>query len=272
MPASDTAPPSYADVMRCRHRAHESTFRRVVAAMPVPRGARCLDVGCGDGSWPRWLADRVGTDGEVVGLDVDPGFLSMARRLTPRSGGAAISFVRGDALDLPYEDGSFDVVTSCHCMYDYDDPHRALQEMSRVTRPGGAVVLVTADLLQHAQLPWPIELEAACCQALAQATRATEDRRPFLPRYAPHLLAELGFEDICHETFTTTTQGPMTRDERFYLRGWLDELWSRAAPFLGKPRHEALRRWVEAVNQRASTETFAVVFADNLTYGFRPTG
>jgi len=88
------------------------------------RVGKALDVGTGTGAGARALAKRF-PGAEVVGLDVAPAMLEEARRLAPE-----IEFVEGDAADLPFREGEFDLVTHANMI-------PFLDETARVLRPGG---------------------------------------------------------------------------------------------------------------------------------------
>ncbi len=109
----------------------------VLDAAGVASGQRVLDVGCGTGVATRGAAERVGGDGEVVGLDLNPVMLAVARRLRPD-----LVWRKGDAMALPFPDASFDVVLSQFAMMFVPDPGAALTEMARVVRPAGRVTVM----------------------------------------------------------------------------------------------------------------------------------
>ncbi len=88
-----------------------------------------VDVACGTGVLTRSIASRTG--GRVVGVDVNPAMLAVARRA-----GGSIEFVEGDALDLPFESGAFDVATCQFGLMFYPEPVRGISEMARVARRG----------------------------------------------------------------------------------------------------------------------------------------
>ena len=103
----------------------------------LPRGARVLELGCGDG---RTLAALAARPCVAVGLDQSSAALTLCR---PAAGGAAPLLVRGDARRLPFRDGSFDAVLLLHVLdHGRADERRAMAtEAVRVTAPGGRLHL-----------------------------------------------------------------------------------------------------------------------------------
>ncbi|HEX8338656.1 MAG TPA: methyltransferase domain-containing protein [Pyrinomonadaceae bacterium] len=110
----------------------------VVRSARVRAGERVLDVACGTGNTA--LAARA-RGAEVTGLDLTPELLAVARRREAAEGLSGINWEEGDAENLPFEDGSFDVVvSSCGLMF-APDRQRVAAEVARVTRRGGRVAI-----------------------------------------------------------------------------------------------------------------------------------
>jgi ubiquinone/menaquinone biosynthesis C-methylase UbiE len=103
---------------------------------PSP-GERVLDVACGTGAVTRLAAERVGTAGHVVGLDISPGMLAMARSLSA----PWIEWHESSATTLPLPDGAFDLVVCQQGLQFFPDRPAALREMRRVLAAGGRVAL-----------------------------------------------------------------------------------------------------------------------------------
>jgi SAM-dependent methyltransferase len=98
-----------------------------------------LEVGCGSA---RLLAEQAVPVHHIAGLDASEIQVRMARqRLADRIAAGTAEIVLGDAMALPWEDGSFSVVASLNCLKFVPDPAKALQEMHRVLRPGGRLVI-----------------------------------------------------------------------------------------------------------------------------------
>ncbi|MCB9078813.1 MAG: methyltransferase domain-containing protein [Anaerolineaceae bacterium] len=117
---------------------------RVAEAAHIQPGQRVLDVACGTGVLARAAAERVGPEGEVVGLDINEGMLAVARKKAPH-----IEWRHGPAEALPFEDDSFDVVVSQFALMFFEDRRAALSEMVRVLRPGGRLAVAVWDSLDN---------------------------------------------------------------------------------------------------------------------------
>lgn len=115
------------------------SFHLIQRANPQP-GERVLDIACGTGIVARNVAPRVGAQGIVIGLDVNPDMISMARAAAERDH-VAIEWYTSPAEQLPFPDDNFDLVLCQFGLMFFTDRHAALKEMHRVLRTGGRVVL-----------------------------------------------------------------------------------------------------------------------------------
>ncbi len=109
--------------------------------LPSP-GRRTLDLGCGEGRLSRDLK-AIGHD--VVAVDLSPTMVAAARELD-----RDLEVHLADARDLPFEDGSFDLVAAFMSLQDMDDPDGAVSEAARVLEPGGAFCLAVVHPLASA--------------------------------------------------------------------------------------------------------------------------
>jgi SAM-dependent methyltransferase len=109
----------------------------VEAAGVQPEG-RALDVACGTGVVTRLLAIRVGPAGAVVGLDINPGMLAVARGVAALPN---IEWLEGSAVSMPLPDATFDSVLCEQGLQFFPDKPAALAEMRRVLKSGGRLAL-----------------------------------------------------------------------------------------------------------------------------------
>ncbi len=106
----------------------------------LAEGERVLDVACGTGVVTHAAAKRVGPSGHVVGVDLNPGMVAVARSL-PAPAGAPIEWIERSALDLRLPDASFDAVLCQQGLQFFPDKALALRKMRRVLKHGGRLAL-----------------------------------------------------------------------------------------------------------------------------------
>ncbi|TMR14692.1 class I SAM-dependent methyltransferase [Nonomuraea turkmeniaca] len=116
-----------------------AAFTRLAATARPRAGDRVLDVGCGTGYLTRILAPVVAPSGHVTGLDPSPAMIDHATRHAPGN----CTYVVGTGQELPFPDGSFDLVVSSLAVHHMPAEARpqALRQMFRVLRPGGRLVI-----------------------------------------------------------------------------------------------------------------------------------
>ncbi len=112
----------------------DGRWRRLTAQAVVEPGARVLDVCCGTGDLA--LAAHA-EGGRVTGLDFSEPMLERARRKS-----SEVEWVRGDLLELPFEDASFDAVTVGFGVRHVEELGAALRELRRVLRSGGRLAVL----------------------------------------------------------------------------------------------------------------------------------
>lgn len=132
----DEASSHYARLSAEHFPAVSEAFVRFAAPRP---GQRILDLACGPATITGLIARRVGPSGRVEGVDLSPAMVALAGRKTEREGLSNASFRQGNAEELDCPDGSFDGLLCQLGLMLFARPDRALDEMARVTRPGGRV-------------------------------------------------------------------------------------------------------------------------------------
>ena len=110
------------------------SWRRATTKIIAPRpGMKILDLAAGTGSSSEPLA-AAGAD--VIPADFSEGMLAAGRKARPH-----LPFTKADALNLPFKDGEFDLVTISFGLRNTQNTEKALSEMLRVTKPGGEIVI-----------------------------------------------------------------------------------------------------------------------------------
>jgi len=189
---------------------------RLARAAGLRPGQRVLDVACGTGVLARHAARVVGAGGEVVGLDLNPGMLEVARRRAPGA-----SWREGTAEALPFADARFDAVLSQFGLMFFADRAGALREMWRVLRPGGALAVAVWARLEDT--PGYAALARLLRRVLdAEAAAALEAPFSLGARAALEALAgEAGIAGARVETHEGTTRFASLHDWLFTeVRGW----------------------------------------------------
>lgn len=201
--------------------------RTARALVPPHGGASALDVatGTGDVAWALWRAGY-----RVTGIDIAEGMLEVARNKRapaapsargPRAVGdgaahgaqptapAAPTFARADALALPFPDRSFDLVTVAFGVRNFADLDQGLRELVRVTRPGGAVLVLE---LTTPSAPVVSTIHRAFTHAVLPRLGATVTAEPEAYRYLPASVAALGTATQLAHRFAAATAGDVAEN------------------------------------------------------------
>jgi ubiquinone/menaquinone biosynthesis C-methylase UbiE len=192
-------------------------------------GTLALDVGCGTGEEVRAMAARAG---RAVGVDASRPLIEEARRRTTTD--QAATFKVGDALALPFDDGTFDGIRTERTLQHVKDPHRALAEMARVAKPGAPVVAVEPDWDTLTVEGEPFEVTLAVCRRWADSIRS-----PRVGRELPALMAAAALERPEARADTSVISSLAFAARQFALQ----EL-ARAAAEAGDVTREEAERWL----------------------------
>jgi ubiquinone/menaquinone biosynthesis C-methylase UbiE len=163
-----------------------------------------LDVACGTGVVARQVAPVVGAAGRVIAVDISPNMLAVARSVAAREQ-RAIDWHEGRAEELPFPNGTFDLVLCQFALMFFEDRHRALTEMRRVLRASGRVALsVWQGLDRH---PFYRLLDDAIQRRLGMSGVATIFALGDAAELRA-LLTDAGFRDIEIEPISMTARFP----------------------------------------------------------------
>jgi SAM-dependent methyltransferase len=208
------------------HGHHESVLRshrwrtaENSAAYVLPLlapGQSLLDIGCGPGTITADLAARV-APGRVIGIDRAEEPLTAARALATERGLTNVTFAVGDAYQMQFPDGTFDVVHAHQMLQHLTDPVAALAEMRRVSRTGGLVAVRDADYAATTWFPADVRLDRwlELLTDVAHANGAEPDAGRRLLSWA----RAAGFADV-----TASASVWCFADDE--ARGWWGGLWA----------------------------------------------
>jgi len=234
---------TYLDKLVLSQPLRDPVISQAIRALDLPPGSRGLDAGCGTGHHTQLLAEEVGPDGHVTGLDRSAELVAYARGLAERSDHSRqASFRQGDVNALPFDDGSFDWAWSVDCVGhpSVGDPLAGLRELARVVRPGGQVALLgySAQML----LPGHPLLEArlnATASATIQPARGRRPEAHFLR--ALGWFREAGLAEATARTVVGTVQAPLDDGIRRALTSLFGMLWGETQAMMAEEDREEYR-------------------------------
>ncbi len=231
----------------------------VQAANPQP-GNRVLDLACGTGIVARKVAGRLGTNGRVTGLDLNPHMLAVARAAAEREG-RAIEWQEGKAEQLPFPDDEFDLVLCQFGLMFFTDRSAGLREVHRVLRDGGRLLLDVWQGLDrhpfyqtlHSVIEKRVGLSAL--KDIFALGNAEEVRA---------LLAAAGFEEVEIESVSKTARFP---NPAGFLAGEID-VDTAAIPSMQSLDAHAREKLIAAISQDMEAPLRAVTQDDHVVIEF----
>lgn len=189
----------------------------LVAPAEVGAGLTVVDYGCGPGGLALELARRVGTDGRVIGLDINADFLERTRLLAADAGLADRLETRQlDGDRIPLDDRSADRVLCKNVLEYVPDPQQTISEFHRVLRPGGMAHVSDSD--------WGTVVYEPGGERFARimAAAGIAFRTPLIGRRLYGMFREAGFDDIRVQVLaaadTTGALAPVLRNMASYAR------------------------------------------------------
>jgi ubiquinone/menaquinone biosynthesis C-methylase UbiE len=129
-------------ILRAINLGHAAMGDWALEQVRVPKNAAILDVGCGGG----WMVSRLAawaSEGKVIGLDYSAASVTVSRITNARMMEAGrVEITRGSVAALPFQDGTFDIVTAVETHYYWPDLPANVREILRVLKPGGIFALI----------------------------------------------------------------------------------------------------------------------------------
>ncbi|NHI92175.1 MAG: class I SAM-dependent methyltransferase [Candidatus Lokiarchaeota archaeon] len=210
----------------------EPLMRKIINSNEVPPISIGLDAGCGIGAIAKMLSEKIGSNGQVIGLDLSKTFINYARSNYQSKN---LQFKEGDINSLPFQENTFDWLWSVDTVWPgpkefgcpSEDPIPIVKEFHRVIKPNGSIFLLfwTSQKL----LPGHPILEAELNTASSAVAPFTEDMNPIHHvMNATYWLAELGFKNIKVITYLQNITAPLTQMDKSALLMLFQMFWSSA--------------------------------------------
>ena len=179
--------------LEAQGRVYGRLLEKEIELLSLKPGMRVLDAGCGTGVVTRRIAVKV-SPGEVHGVDMDPLFIQKAKKLAAEKEASNIKFSLGNADDLGFEDGFFDLSYSRLVLMHVQDPVKTVAELKRVTKSGGTVAISDQDdggIIVYPELPKMMQMFS---KYESLADRKGEDR--FIGRKLFSIMKQAGLSPI----------------------------------------------------------------------------
>lgn len=228
----------------------QRTRKATLDALGLQHGTSALDVGCGTGEDTRHMAAAAGA---ATGVDQDPKLVEEATRRTGPEYEA--TFVHADPASLPFADASFAAVRSDRALQHTGDLRAAVEELWRVTAPGGRIVVLEPD--------WDtLAIDAGPLASTRKVTRAYADSvaNPVAGRQAARRLRGLGATDVQVEPLTAALTDYASAEQQYGL----PELAA------GALQPAAARSWLGTLRQRGEEGAFLAAVTYFLVSATRP--
>lgn len=129
---------------------------KIIERSGIKRGMTVLDLGCGSGAFTTFVARAVGKQGKVYAVDIQPKMLQQLERKLAKPENQDIKNIelkQASAYELPFENGTLDLVYMVTVLQEIPDRGKTLREIRRVLRPGG--ILAVSELLPDPDYPLP---------------------------------------------------------------------------------------------------------------------
>jgi len=234
---------TYLDDILLTNVLRQSAIKSAIGNLYLPKGSKGLDAGCGPGLQCLLLAEEIGPDGHVTGLDVVPELLAYGEDMVKEAGlEARISFKEGSIASIPYDHNTFDWVWSADCVgYGPWEPMPLLKELKRITKPGGVLALIAWS--SERLLPgYPI-LEAKLSATTSGISPFSKEMKP-LRHFTRALgwLRELGLVECMADVLSGSVHAPLSEEVYKALVALFEMRWQGVEQELSVENLDQYRR------------------------------
>lgn len=239
----DTAVRDYSSKLRQFNAFAQPELRQAIASLHLQPGMRVVDVGCGTGEALGWLADEVGSQGLVVGMELAAAHAASARTAALPS----ILVLQADLLRAPLRAAGFDLVWSVNTINHLRDPLGGVRSLVSLLRPGGRIAFGQSSLLPDMFFAWDSRLERLTNEAVRQYYRdryGLSEHDLSAVRSLVGLLRSAELVNVSVRTWPLERIWPLDSASEAYLRDAIfrDTWGERLRPYLSGQDYEQLVR------------------------------
>ena len=244
---------------------------RLVADARVRPGMRVLDLGSGTGYPALLAAQTVRTNGQVIGVDLAAQMLDAARRKATSLKLSNLTFQTGDVTSLPFEQASFDAVTTRFCLMFLPEIQKAVTEIARVLKPNAwlaSAVWSAPD--KNPYLKIPIDIIKQFIEIPPPDPTTPGIFRLAKPGDLTSMLQQAGLVDISEQEFLGDVQFSVAEE---YFSSLMDiaapiqNLWTKLTP---TQQTEARERIIQTAGQYRKGAVIALPIAVRMVAGRKP--
>jgi SAM-dependent methyltransferase len=205
-------------------------------------GGKVLDIGCGSGQFIEILVKSLGSYESVTGIDVDE---SVLREAAIKFQGDAFRFRKASSHSLPFEEGTFDLVSISKALHHVEDDRQALYEMKRVLRKGGYFLVneMIRDGLSPSQQS---HLHYHHLRSEIDQLLGISHHRTYLRNDLLELICSVGLQELSVSEYKPeepALEDPARIDKYITsMNGWLDEI-------AGHPERETYNKRMEVIQE-----------------------
>ncbi|GCE26940.1 hypothetical protein KDA_24240 [Dictyobacter alpinus] len=237
---------------------HQSKLKergQMIRDLRLERGSFVVDAGCGPGLWTPFLADAIGLEGSILGIDISTEALISAQRISNNTWYRhLVQYKRAMLEQLPIEHGSADLIFSANVSQYLPEPAVTFAAMGPYLKRGGQLVIKDIDfgtMKFHGIDPM---LQARVLQArerweMERVANGYAHEDSWVGSKLAGYLRDAGFKDVEERAYKIVREAPLPADFRFYLEGIAEWFVCEGAPYLS---HNDRTHWLQCFTDKTN--------------------